>query len=1072
MDGPQSTSLLLVDPSRGARLRRLLRGLDAPVRAEWIDANANRRRVVASLLDPPAERAVRADPLVGRSRCIALAGSGDAWRSGAIDRLDLGPHGSLRRLPGSSPVTDALSAPFVVVTPSRVDAPDIVDVVWPLRRSLHEHAVCGLFLPRTVARHRLERWRRDRKTAWASLRAYEVEAGWVILDVRPSPRDGAIAIPLWRHSCANGARVRVEVGLAVPAAMEALALPAGEWLAIVRCGAVDLMALDGAPRPLSDWFDWRAREIVATPARGAASGSSVEEEDPRSAATATHVTRWLSEPDTDDDDARTLDVDDGDDDERGSDGDERASRVDEADPSEARRGGWLRHFVLRALPEDLRRRLDSRSRRDVKTTRGRVETVQRQGILLGSLLAKLRGGEWRDALRLALPLRAPGDKEPPARWLNSTPALGGVGTDFSLDVLAAKGELGTVGIGNELWRRFEAVYRQLGERLVAARRWRPAAHVFSYLLGDHARAGAVLEAGGHALEAATVFHHLADNPRRAAVALGRGGMWSQAARVWMDTGDWQHAAEAWTRANDEVQAHAAWRKVAHDLRGAGRAIEAARVFERRLGELSEAVDILEAAVLALDNSWLEAFAHALVICVDSGDAPRGREIVSRGVEAVLSAADGDPRRVALKRLLVLTERLATWACDGARLQSVVEDRMATSVWRRAVNAWGGARPTLPHATQRELDARCLDATRAHALRVADRWVVHDVERWLAPGVSASATSADPAGAVDSPRRAARPPERHVELAHDATALALTVDRVFVGTRDGSVRAYDRALEGTGRLETGAGRPVARLAARGVDVYAAVGSEVHHFDLEHSSVKRRGPLQIERAIGGEVHGLACFPDGVAVLRVATSAVHVLHPSHLRPMSCLLDAGRRHAIIDACANRRHVAALIHQLGRRGEPTGVFQILVLLRQRVRSATEVKEVERFRVESRHPRRLAFVDQRDDDDLFVVGDEFLTWLPARREAVRAWELRTSSLGGQLPPARVGALRRRGAAVIAYGDGAVEQITLETGERELLEEEPRASHASLDPMVGMEVDETAKEVWLLHASGKVRIVGL
>ena len=192
-----------------------------------------------------------------------------------------------------------------------------------------------------------------------------------------------------------------------------------------------------------------------------------------------------------------------------------------------------------------------------------------------------RGAAWREALSLALPLRPPGEIESGSTWLHAGDPGRAIDAQFDLERAAWRSG-GVFGVGPRVHAQLQALYRRAGEALVSSRDYRRAAHVFSYLLGDHLRAAAVLEQGEFFREAATVYDHLARKPRRAAVALERGGLHDEAARIWMDLLRWPEAARAWSRAGDAAQARAAWRRVALDLEKSRRMLEAADVLEREL----------------------------------------------------------------------------------------------------------------------------------------------------------------------------------------------------------------------------------------------------------------------------------------------------------------------------------------------------------------------------------------------------------------------------------------------------------------------------------------------------------
>jgi hypothetical protein len=146
------------------------------------------------------------------------------------------------------------------------------------------------------------------------------------------------------------------------------------------------------------------------------------------------------------------------------------------------------------------------------------------------------------------------------------------------------------------------------------------------------------------------------------------------------------------------------------------------------------------------------------------------------------------------------------------------------------------------------------------------------------------------------------------------------------------------------------------------------------------------------------------------------------------------------------------------------------ILQRRDSRGFVFLRTVERIPLRPGSWRLVSFLGP-DGDDFVVVGDDVLVIYPSRRELSRSIGLQVSSGVRRYPPARVLAEPGGNALLVAYGDGSLEHIDIDLGERSILLEGPE----NLDPLVGFACRGRAPgdrgpgwTAWLLHASGLLR----
>ncbi len=1091
---PNDATLIALRPAHVARYRRQFPSSEL-VRVRWAnvaDSESSGERVWLSALDFRKDERISRDSILSRSPRYA-AQNWTSWQRGEADVLYVLVRNQVRQLlrvsartpPAGPPVTAPAVSESTISSirgAAPLDSPLELSSTWRLSspdRELDAHASGGTQAAWIASRHLatfVAYLERDAAVPWSSLSVLPASNGYVLLDALPRWQRFALATRLRiesvsrqteedSSSCPSATTLYLDATLATPDVLRESPPPPGEYLVRVDNGEARIERLGANARSLSTLFTADTISQTDEPANETEPSLAHDTLDPSDVEAVSGVSRWLdaaTAADAANDETRRL----------ASDLDAAFSGESEVESEDASvaeslhspstdsregkpRTGWLRHLIDRTLPSGLRRALDRRSKRALAKPDDRLRAVRRQSRALNSLAQGLGGANWRDALRVSLPLREPRDHERGSRWLSSAPEFGAKNLEFSIEALESKAAHGVVPVGPEIYRRFEVLYRHAAEKLVAIGEIRRAAHVFSYLLGDHLRAAALLEQGGFPREAATVYYHLAERPRRAAVALARAGLGAEAARIWMDCSEWRHAASCWDDAGDGLQAHAAWRKVAVDLAAAGRLVEAAEIHRSKLDEQMASIALLERGARSFDRHWLEALRRALAELAHIGDRRRAAELVLETIAATDREARERARLPALRRLFDLVRTLVRVRAD---LGDLVSNDALREAWTGAAIAWCGVRDGIAPTPRAEIDARALAQAEAVALVLVDSTLHGDVSSWLAAPVEFASTQ--------------RPQEEvHRSLGVRACGLSVSADRQAVATLDGRVLVLDELGETRALLDTSTARPVSRVAIAGDDVYCSVDGEVHHFSVDAGSSltgagqTSRRPLQVERSLAGRVQGLVVFHDRSAVVRLSTSELHLLHPVHLGPLKRLLDA-RDSKFLSVAVNQKFLALLAHSTIRG---RGTYEIVVFYRRGRGSVTDLTQVERFEVDVSRPVRLAFTS-RDRSALLIVGDRHLVSIPEERHSPRYFELDVLAQRGVVQSARVAPRRQRPAVLVAYGDGAIEEIDLESRKREYIVDAPDGEH---DPLVGFVAqDRRTLSTWVLTRSGVLRKLDL
>lgn len=145
----------------------------------------------------------------------------------------------------------------------------------------------------------------------------------------------------------------------------------------------------------------------------------------------------------------------------------------------------------------------------------------------------------------------------------------------------------------EMQQHLRNKYRELALREQSLGRYRRAAYIYADLLGDFGAAAAVLEQGQHFTEAATLYADKLGQPRKAAECLERGGLWSAAISIYEQIDDWQQVARIHQKLGNEEPARSAWHKAAEACERESNFLQAADIYETRLGDLPTALNCLQ-----------------------------------------------------------------------------------------------------------------------------------------------------------------------------------------------------------------------------------------------------------------------------------------------------------------------------------------------------------------------------------------------------------------------------------------------------------------------------------------------
>ncbi|MEM7235659.1 MAG: hypothetical protein AAF517_26035, partial [Planctomycetota bacterium] len=568
-------------------------------------------------------------------------------------------------------------------------------------------------------------------------------------------------------------------------------------------------------------------------------------------------------------------------------------------PSSAQKKSWLRYFSKRVLPEGMRRRLEAKTRHQLSQKSERERLRERKLRAVKLLLRKLSSADWRDGISLALPLRAPSDRESQGPWLAEF-EMRSRGTEFSLDRAAARTALGRVEVSSEIHGRLRKLYRGAAKRCLREFDYRQAAHIYSYLLGDHAKAAKALQAGSHHREAATVWYHLSNDPARAASALESGELFDEAARLWMDAGKWKRAALAWEETGDERQSEAAWRKLSFDLRRRGRTRAAAEILFTRLREHRTAIELLQRDAFRLEIAAVESAKQSIELASVHRGKAKSWEFADAFTQHVIEAARNAPRRRSVRRLI-------EWVSCAIQLHSpkpLLERGQLESIWSRSVDAIGRARELVNRRVREEINSQLTDLSQRVGRALQDPFLPQALSSWIAASRESpeSDNETSPTATTD------------LRLPFSGSCLERWRGSLYIADDEGNVHRFSEGdLRPSGSVDTKSNR-VTCLAGDAEHLYASSGSTILHFSGTcFDDASRRRPLQTERSFGGNVDDLALLPDGSGLLRRSTRSVLLLHPAHLLLDGSVIEDLSDDGDITSVAANRDFVAIVVSLGR---------------------------------------------------------------------------------------------------------------------------------------------------------------
>jgi tetratricopeptide (TPR) repeat protein len=962
-------------------------------------------------------------------------------------------YGRARRRVTPEPVAPRRSPP---VTPPR----------WPLRRAVVPGPVDALWVEDASIDPLLDAWRHRADVHWDEIRVITASGGLVLRGpLPPSSAFVAGTIGLASIAMPAGSEILVESGLEVPRTFPGSFPSGGPVLAIVHAGRVEITFIPEATHPLIALFAPRARTIpldrLGSPA---SAGDESTDGEPIAGATeeglhAENALRELAlwwQPKTGI--------------ERETPRDETQSGIDATSirASSRREGsspqrhetraarGWRRYLPLRRAWNLFRRGLRPRPSDTLPDTTedGSAHDLPRSYVALSSLVARLSGEDWRQGIALALPLRAPRRGEPDRPWLGEELDLWATDTDFSVDRDPEVRPYAAIRVGRDVYAALERLYREAARNFEEEGDLRSAAHVFSFLLGRHADAARLLERAGFAQEAATVWYHLEDDPRRAASALENAGAFAEAARLWMDIREWRRAALAWRGAASQEQSDAAWRKLAADLRDAGRALEGAEVLDQELHDPRAALAIVEPIARSLDERGAAALTFAMRLCDELGERDRGVRLVGDASRLRLENASRHPRRHSMRGLFGWIEQTAhdaaSRAWDAASATAILE------AWRGATKIWCEVRSRFAESVVCEIDLAANSASTRIARLADDPWLSGDVARWLTPSPDENRRDRVPSTSSISERLTG------IEL----SALACATGHLYLGTPGGEIIEFDAELVEIRRLETGGAQPIRCIRSLASDVYASSDRAVHHFAIRGRPGGKLRPEQTERSLPGLVTGIEVFPDGEFVVRRSPRRIDLLHPVHLRPLE-RIEGDEATLVIDTAIHTRFLAALVRRSSDHEAEPDRHEVRVFRSRKAAARSEFRRVEQFEIRLDAPCGITFA-RNDQDDIVVWSADWLIHHPPRREDVRIFELEVGTADGRLPPPRVIPIPSLSALLIVYGDGNVERLSLADRTRTPIATPPAGV---FDPVIGAERQGPPWVTRIAHRSGRVRTVG-
>lgn len=374
-------------------------------------------------------------------------------------------------------------------------------------------------------------------------------------------------------------------------------------------------------------------------------------------------------------------------------------------------------FLGRAMGgADFMRRLQewAAERRDALRA-GLAEARQRE---LARLM-KLLESQPDEGLKYALPLRDSGSHRglaPPGGSLTRR------NTDFSFGSLFGSGPGDAWDVSHDLRQRLEQKYRELANRELALGRFRRAAYVLAELLGDFDAAANALRQGRFFREAAVLYRDKLRKPLAAAECLEEGGLLEEAVDIYLSLRLYEKVGDLYRRLDNEPWAEQAYRAAVAELRNRRDTLAAARLLDRKLSRVDEALQMLIAewphgaqgalclaesfVLLARETRHDEASRRVTLLARDPSGESHARaladvlaDVSTSYPSAPVRALASDATRVVAGRRLAAVDP-APLAAEARQLvnavtRATIDDRLLARDGTRYLEPLAAARAKLP-----------------------------------------------------------------------------------------------------------------------------------------------------------------------------------------------------------------------------------------------------------------------------------------------------------------------------------------------------------------------------------------
>lgn len=227
---------------------------------------------------------------------------------------------------------------------------------------------------------------------------------------------------------------------------------------------------------------------------------------------------------------------------------------------------------------------------------------------------------------------------------------------FSLDRLQGRGAGAAESwdASERLQARLRESYRAAARRELRLGRYRRAAYIFGELLGEDFEAARALEAGGCHGEAAVIYESRLGSPRDALRCYRAAGRYEEALAHAVRLGDHLVAAELCELLERPEEARTHLRQAAVQLQSQGAPLRAAELYERRLGEVDEALAVLR-------GGWPHG--PAATACLKAGLELLARHDREDEAAAEVARVADDPG-IDGDRALIVAETLTALVVEG------------------------------------------------------------------------------------------------------------------------------------------------------------------------------------------------------------------------------------------------------------------------------------------------------------------------------------------------------------------------------------------------------------------------